>query len=449
MTTTTHSEAGRQWPHWLRPTVVTNFFLGFSSGLPLPLVYSTLTVWLEEADVARSQISAFAWIGFAYALKFLWAPFVDAIRLPLLTRWFGRRRAWLVFSQVALAVCLVNIAGLNPASNLLAFTLVVLATALFSATQDIIIDAYRVESDSTRMQGLLAAAYQYGYRVALIASGAFALYLAEWTNWSVTYLVMAGLMGVGLTTVLLSPEPAGTPRPAPASFSDWLYTYILRPFLEFFGRVGWVAVPILLYILFYRTSDYVLGILANPFYVDLGFTKAEIANVAKVYGLFVALFGVAAGGASVLRLGIYRSLIIASVLIATTNLVFLFLAFQGPESWALAVTISGDNFAQGFSGTALIAYLSSLTNRQFTATQYALFSSLSVLSGKFVAGFSGRVQEWVGWQDLFSAWMTSPARDADWAGWIGFFVYAGLTGLPSIFLALLVAHPRLRPRALD
>lgn len=430
---------------WLRGTVITNFFLGFSGGLPLPLVYATMSVWLEEANVERAQISAFAWIGLAYALKFLWAPLVDSMRLPLFTRWLGRRRGWLVFSQLAVALCLLIVSTLNPALNIGLFAAVVLSTALMAATQDVVIDAYRVESDSESMQGVLAAAYQYGYRVALIFSGAFALYVAEWTSWTVTYKVMALLMSVGIITVLLSPEPTSITPPRASSLTQWITESVVNPFVEFFRRVGWMALPILAYILFYRTSDYVLGILANPFYIDLGFSKSDIASVAKVYGLFVALLGVGAGGIAVLRLGMYRTLIIASLLIASTNLFFVFLAVQGPEVWALAVTISGDNFAQGFSGTALIAYLSSLTNAKFTATQYALFSSLSVISGKLVAGFSGRIQTWEGWPVIFDALLTSPARDADWAGWMGFFLYAALCGVPSIVLAVIVALPRFRP----
>ncbi|MEM7612604.1 MAG: MFS transporter [Pseudomonadota bacterium] len=430
---------------WLRATVITNFFLGFSGGLPFPLVYATLTAWLEEAGLARSTISTFAWIGFAYSLKFLWAPIIDSTRVPLLTRWFGRRRAWLLVAQLGIALSLLALSTMDPALELPIFTLVVLAVALFSATQDIVIDAYRVESDDLKMQGLLAAAYQYGYRLALIFSMAGALYIAEWGSWSLAYQAMAGLMCVGVMTVLLSPEPTSITPQASHSVGEWLATNVAKPFTDFFKRCGWIAIPIIAYILCFRVSDYVLGILANPFYLDLGFSKSEVASVAKLYGVVVALIGVAVGGVAVLKAGIYRSLILASILIASTNLAFMFLAFQGPELWALAVTISGDNFAMGFAGTVFIAYLSSLTNTEFTATQYALFSSISVLLGKFVAKYSGNVQEWSGWATLASPWMTDAARDADWAGWVGFFLYASLTGVPSILLAIFVSMKRFRP----
>lgn len=430
---------------WLRATVVTNFFLGFSGGLPFPLVYATLTAWLEEAGLARSTISTFAWIGFAYSFKFVWAPIIDSTRVPLLTRWLGRRRAWLLLSQICIAACLAVMSLLDPASELALFVAITLSVALFSATQDIVIDAYRVESDTLDMQGILAAAYQYGYRVALIFSMAGALYIAEWGSWALAYQIMAMLMGVGIVTVLLSREPVSVQLPATHSMGEWLANNVIAPFMDFFRRVGWVAIPIVGYILCFRVSDYVLGILANPFYLDIGFSKSEIATVAKVYGLVVALIGVAAGGVAVLKLGVYRSLVAASILIAATNLAFLFLAFQGPQIWALTVTISGDNFAMGFAGTVFIAYLSSLTNKTFTATQYALFSSLSVLLGKFVAKFSGNVQEWSGWATMAAPWMNTAARDADWAGWVGFFLYAAMTGVPSIALAIIVSLPRLRP----
>ena len=367
--------------------------------------------------------------------------------MPVLDGLLGRRRAWLLVSQLGIAAALIMMATLDPALRLPAFALAALAVAILSATQDIVIDAFRIESDTQDMQSVLAAAYQYGYRLALIASTAGALYLAEYIGWNLAYVTMAALMGIGMGAVLLASEPDVPPRPVPSSWAEHVQEYVVKPFVEFFARLGWVAVPILLYVLSYRVSDYVLGILANPFYLDLGFSKPDIANVAKVYGVLVSLVGIAAGGLAVLRLGLHASLIVASVLIAATNLGFLYLAFQGPELAALAVTISGDNFAQGFSGTVLIAYLASLTNAQFTATQYALMSSLSVLAGKLLAKFSGDVQEWSGWAQVFGDWMNTPARDADWAGWIGFFSYAALTGIPSIVLACVIALPALRRRA--
>lgn len=334
---------------------------------------------------------------------------------------------------------------LDPAQELAVFVGVTLAVALLSATQDIVIDAYRIESDTDEMQSVLAGAYQYGYRLALICSGAGALYLAQYGGWDVAYAVMGLLMCVGMAAVLLSPEPTRTTPPPPPGFLIWIQQSVVAPFVDFARRYGALTLLIVAYVVSFRISDYVLGVLANPFYLDLGFEKADVATVAKIYGVVVSLVGIAGGSFAVLRFGVYSSLIIASVLIASTNLAFVFLAFAGPEIWALTITISADNFAMGFAGTVFIAYLSSLTNMRFTATQFALLSSLSAFGGKLIAGFSGRVQEWSGWAGIIEPWMTGAARDADWAGWVGFFVFAACTGVPSIVLAVLVSLPRFRP----
>ncbi|MEM9402742.1 MAG: MFS transporter [Pseudomonadota bacterium] len=418
--------ANRPWTWYLQEKIVVIFFLGFSGGLPFPLVYATLTFWLNESGIQKSTIGAFAWIGLAYALKFLWSPLVDRLQLPLLSRTLGRRRAWLLFSQVLIAVSLVSLSLIDPAQAITAFALVALAVAVSSATQDMAIDAYRIECAPDDMQGPLAAAYQYGYRIAIIVGGAGALYVADFMSWTIAYQVMALCMGFGLITTLVAKEP-----PVPATvdvqarifdegFFRWFGKSVAGPFADFFQRYGRFAVVMLLFIALYRISDYVLGIMANPFYDDIGFTKSEVASVAKLYGLWVALFGIAGGGLAIVKLGAARSLILSATLIAATNLFFVYLASAGPDLVALTITISFDNFAQGFSGTVFIAYLSSLTNISFTATQYALFSSLSVFVGKFVAGFSGAIQEWLGYE--------------------GFFIYAAATGVPSIILAILVVR---------
>ena len=413
------------WRYYLQDKILVLFFLGFSGGLPFPLVYATLTAWLNEAGLEKGTITAFAWVGFAYAFKFLWSPLVDRLRLPLLTRLLGRRRAWLLLAQLAIAAGLFVLAGVDPAAATGAFAAIAVGVAVSSATQDMAIDAYRIECADQDMQAVLAASYQYGYRISIIVGGAIALYIAQWGSWQIAYQSMAACMLIGLATTLYCKEP---PVPAGAQtgaifeqgFIKWILDSVVGPFLDFFKRYGTFALTMLAFISLFRISDYVLGILANPFYLDLGFSKAEIASVAKLYGLWVALFGIAGGGWSVMKFGLAKSLIAAATLIATTNLFFAFLATTGPELWALAVTISFDNFAQGFAGTVFIAYLSSLTNIEFTATQYALFSSLSVFFGKLVAGWSGDVLEAV--------------------GWVGFFVYAAALGIPSIVLSIIVVR---------
>ena len=392
--------------------------------------YLKLTTKASDQKMSESTPSTFAWVGFAYVFKFFWSPLIDRLTLPGLTRLFGRRRAWLLLSQVAIGGSLLVLSGMDPAAATTAFAAIACAVAFSSATQDMAIDAYRIECADTDMQAPLAAAYQYGYRVAILVGTAGALYVAEYGSWQLAYQSMAACMLIGLVTTLMCREPsvpegAETGAVFEGGFAAWFLQSVVGPFADFFRRYGSFALTMLAFIAFFRISDYVLGILANPFYLDIGFSKAQIASVAKVYGLWLALLGIAGGGWSVVRFGLAKSLIAAAVLIATTNLFFAGLAYMGPDLVGLAVTISFDNFAQGYAGTVFIAYLSSLTNMSFTATQYALFSALSVFVGKFVAGFSGEVQEAL--------------------GYTGFFVYAAATGIPSIILAIIVVrHSQLK-----
>ncbi len=422
----------RDWKYYLQEKVLVIFFLGFSSGLPFPLVYATLSAWLEDAGVERSTISTFAWLGFAYSLKFVWAPLVDSMRLPILTRIFGRRRAWMLLAQVSIGASLLVLAGIDPRSNIEGFAIVALAVAFSSATQDIVIDAYRIESAADEMQGVLAAAYQYGYRISLLISMAGALYLADFGSWQMTYTAMAGCMVIGLLATLWCREPDATGVADIYSgdtyaekITSWFTHAVAEPFADFYARFGRFLFMILLFVSLYRISDYVLGILANPFYLAIGYTKSEVATVAKIYGTWMTVIGVGAGGWAVLRYGVARCLVIATTLIMSTNLFFAIMTQVGPKIWMLGVTITADNIAQGFGGTVLIAYLSSLTNRDFTATQYALLSSFMALLPKFLAGYSGNVQESI--------------------GWLGFFLYAAALGVPAILLAFVVArrHDRL------
>lgn len=418
--------------YYLQQPVIVMFLLGFSAGLPFLLVYSTLSAWLTDAGLRMSTISTFAWLGFAYSLKFVWAPFIDSLPVPVLTRLMGRRRSWLLLAQVAIACALLVMANTDPSQAIGAFAAIALAVAFASATQDIVIDAYRIESAEIRLQGVLAASYQYGYRLALLVAGAGALYIAEFGSWPLAYTAMSGCMLVGIATTLWCREPdvAVTAHSYSglgfmARIAHWAKPAVVDPLVDFFRRFGRFALVIILFIVFFRLSDYVLGILANPFYLDIGFSKAEIASVAKIYGIVVSLVGAGVGGWAVVKYGVARCLIIATVLIASTNLFFALMVYIGPEIWMLAVTISADNFAMGVGGTVLIAYLSSLVNQSFTATQYALMSSLMSILGKFTAGYSGNVQESI--------------------GWMGFFFYAAALGLPAILLSMIVAkhHDRL------
>jgi PAT family beta-lactamase induction signal transducer AmpG len=312
--------------YYLQQPVIVMFLLGFSAGLPFLLVYSTLSAWLKDAGLQMSTISTFAWLGFAYSLKFVWAPFIDSLPVPVLTRLMGRRRSWMLLAQVGIACALLVMASTDPSQAIGVFATVALAVAFASATQDIVIDAYRIESAETRLQGVLAASYQYGYRLALLVAGAGALYIAEYGSWSLAYTAMSGCMVVGIATTFWCREPdvvvvarSYSGLGFAARIGHWAKPAVIDPLVDFFTRFGRFALLIILFIVFFRLSDYVLGILANPFYLDIGFSKAEIASVAKIYGIVVSLVGAGAGGWAVVKYGIARCLIIATVLIASTN----------------------------------------------------------------------------------------------------------------------------------
>ena len=415
---------------YTHPRVLAMLFLGFSAGLPFLLVAGTLTAWLALAEVSMADIGMFAWVGIFYSIKFLWAPLVDRMHLPFLTTWLGRRRSWMLLSQVLIALAFIGMALTDPSRDLSTMAWFAVIAAFASATQDIAVDAYRIEAVEMRLQGAMAASYQFGYRMAILAAGAGALVIANAISWSMAYRVMGLLMGVGMLTVMVIAEPETDPdrqgglpdggQKLLERLGRWFADSVVGPFVEFFQRNGRWALVLLVFIGFYRVSDMVLGVMANPFYIDLGFSLNEIAAVTKVFGVVVTLTGAALGGVAVARYGVARPLIAGAILLAVTNLFFAGMALWGADLRFLVVTISADNLAAGFTGTVFIAYLSGLTNVAYTATQYALFSSLMTLPGKFISGFSGQIVQ---------------ATD-----WFSFFVYASFMGLPAVFLAVIVAR---------
>jgi PAT family beta-lactamase induction signal transducer AmpG len=391
---------------YTRPKVIAMSFLGFSAGLPFLLVFSTLTAWLTEGNVSRSTIGFFAWIGITYSFKVLWAPIVDSLPVMGLTRWLGQRRSWMIVGQLGIGIGLALMAATGP-DNLLMLSLFALLVAFSSATQDISIDAFRIESAIPEYQGAMSASYIFGYRVALLVAGAGALRMADSFPWSVTYLAMASLVLVGMITVLLVEEPERKEVQQPpvmtaSGLSLWFIKAVVGPIQDFFERNGRVALVILLFIGVFRLSDIVMGIMANPFYLDMGYTKTQIAYVAKGFGFFMSIAGAFICGVMVVKWGLMRPLLIGAVAVASTNLLFAALSTQAADISYLMVVISADNLSGGFAATAFVAYLSSLTNRAYTATQYALFSSLMTLPGKFVSGFSGIVVDNFGYFEFFS-----------------------------------------------
>lgn len=412
-------------------------FLGFAAGLPLLLTGGTFTAWLRDLGVELASIGFLSWVGMAYSIKVLWAPIVDRMPLPLLTRIFGRRRAWMLAAQATIMLGLFGIAFTDPTEQLWLVAVWAVLTAFGAATQDIAIDAYRIEAVSQERQGAMAAAYVFGYRVALLTAGAGALHIAAAGSWSLSYAAMATLMLVGVVCTLIVREPEVAPRDANTAqleervvhyinntadtglwraFKAWFIGAVICPFVDFWQRFGRIALVVIAFIAIFRISDIFMGVMANPFYLDLGFTKDEIANIAAAFGLAMTLTGAALGGLLVVRFGIMRMLIATAILAPATNLTFSWLATLGPEIYGLIFAIMADNLAGGMAISVFIAYLSSLTNSAYTATQYALFSSIMTLPGQFLAGFTG----------VF----------AEHLGWFWFFVSSALIGIPTILLAL-------------
>jgi PAT family beta-lactamase induction signal transducer AmpG len=399
---------------YLEPASWRMLFLGFSAGLPLLLVLGTLSFRLREAGIDRSTIGFLSWVGLAYGFKWVWSPLVDRLPLPLLTRWLGRRRSWLLLAQITVMAGLVGMALLDPQVALEPVVWCALVVAFASATQDIALDAFRIESADAQHQAALAATYQTGYRLAMIWAGAGVLWVAArvagaddkaylHAAWQTAYLVMAASMGVGVLTVLLSPEPAHRELPPARNAAEWLRGALVEPFAEFIRRYRWQAALILGLIGVYRISDVVMGIMANPFYVDMGYTKDEVAAVTKVFGVIMTLLGAFIGGVLSMRLGVMRILMLGAALSALTNVLFAWLATRGHDLTALVWVISADNLASGIASAAFIAYLSSLTNVNYSATQYALFSSMMLLAPKWLAGFSGVYVDAHGYEAFFTS----------------------------------------------
>jgi PAT family beta-lactamase induction signal transducer AmpG len=424
------------WVVYLEPASLRMLALGFSAGLPLLLVLGTLSFRLREAGLDRTTIGYLSWVGLAYGFKWCWAPLVDRLPLPLLTRWLGRRRSWLLLSQLLIAAGLVGMAWADPRQSLEAIVWAALVVAFASATQDIALDAYRIESADARHQGALAAAYQTGYRLAMIWAGAGVLWLAaraelgglagyQQVAWRTAYLVMAGSMVVGVLTVLFSSEPVRQPQPPVRGAREWLQGALVDPFADFLRRYGLQALLVLALIGTYRISDVVMGIMANPFYVDMGYTKDEVAAVTKVYGVLMTLAGAFLGGALAMRWGVMRVLMLGALLSAASNLLFAWLGGHGHDVTALVLVVSADNLAAGVASAGFIAYLSSLTNVSYSATQYALFSSMMLLAPKWLAGFSGAFVDSHGYQV--------------------FFVGTAVLGLPVLVLVWWASKVHVRP----
>ncbi len=408
---------------YLRPRSLAMLGLGFSAGLPFLLVFSTLTAWLSDAGVARAAIGTFGWVGTTYSIKVFWAPLVDRLPLPLLTRWLGRRRSWMLLGQLGIIGGLVALSRLDPASQLPAVAAAALFVAFSSATQDVAVDAWRVEAEEDDLQGVLAAAYVAGYRVAMLAAGAGALWLAELRSWSFAYFVLALFGLVGVVTTLLAPEPdVPPPEPLPGEsaaerVAAWTRSAVIAPFSAFARQHAGHLVLTLLLVSLFKVPDIVMAGMANPFLLETGYSKGEIATLAKVLGFGATLVGAASGGVLVAHHGVRRALLPGVILLGVSNLAFAALAAHGvADPTPLAAVVLVDNLAGGFASAVFVAWLSSLTTPGFSATQYALLSSLMTLPAKLLSGFSGAV--------------------VDAVGWPVFFVITAAMGLPALVVAV-------------
>lgn len=464
--------------------------LGFSSGLPILLVFSTLSVWLVKAGVSRSTITMFSWAALAYSFKFIWSPAIDNIKLPFKN--YGHRKSWLLTSQLMIVLSLIFIAFTDPSQRLLLTAIGSVLIAFSSASQDIVIDAYRIESAPQKMQGALSSMYIAGYRIAMLVAGAGSLLLASHLGlevykvdvWKTVYLFMASLMLIGILTTIFSPEPNIKRKISILTLNDkfrFLFTFVLsiltfiliysildnpfsskeplekflfafmrisicffcsgflifllikinlikrnfavnayvKPLSNFLDRYGRVAILILLLIGLYRIADIVMGVVANIFYLDKGYNVKEIATYSKFFGVFATILGGIIGGYSAIKIGTHKALFFGAFIAAASNLLFAWLAVSDPNIEILIIVITADNISSGFAGAAFVVYLSALTSIKFTATQYALFSSLMLLLPKVLAGYSGSI--------------------VDQFGYSHFYIFTAIIGIPVLLLIIWIA----------
>jgi MFS transporter, PAT family, beta-lactamase induction signal transducer AmpG len=388
------------WKAFAQPAAWTMFLFGFSSGLPFLLVAGTLAYWLKENGIVLRDITMIASAGMTYAFKFLWAPLLDHWQIPGFAR-LGRRRGWLLFAQLAVMAGLLAMALLTPV-QLVPFVGATLVVAFFGATQDIAVDAYRIEIAPIEMQGALVATYSLGYRIGLLLAGAVALILADHVSWSLVYTAMALAMAVPVATTLMAREPSVLRR-RPASWRDAMREAVIDPFADFFRRYRWhLAAVILLFLLLFKIPEQAtVGGVMSPFYRDMGFSKTEIGTITKIYGIWIGIVGVFLGGAAVARWGAWRPLCATIVLCGASNLLYLLLIAHPANLVVLTLVISGENLTLGMLGPPTVAFLSSLVSREHTATQYALLSSLVNLPGKVLGFFAGGIAMATGYGSFF------------------------------------------------
>ncbi len=405
---------------YFQPRLFIVLFLGFCSGLPFGMLFDPWNFWLSESGINRATIGLLSWITLTYSFKAAWSPFIDRFRLPVLSNLLGQRRSWLVFSQILIAFALLGMAFSDPNESFGILVIFALTVSFSSATQDICVDAMRIELVSEQELGEATAMYQGGWRIAFLISQVATLFIASFFDWSAAYAAAAFLMiAIALFTVKKVPEPTRVLKDYISIVNKpalWFKESYLEPFGDLSKRLKGQLFFIILLVATYRFSDMVLGPMAMPFYTETGFTKEEVALITNAFGIMVTLLGAFAGGLFIYRFNIIKTLLAGAILVCLTNLAFAVLDTIGHDLMALTITIALDNFSQGLAGTALIAYLSSLTSQNFTATQYALLFSLATFPAKLLAGSSGFI--------------------VNSMGYFNFFIYAACMGLPAISLSL-------------
>ncbi len=414
---------------YLRPKTMTMLLLGFSSGLPFFLVGNTFGYWLRDEHTSLTAIGFLSWVGIAYSLKFLWAPLMDRVDLPWFKR-LGHRRGWMMFSQIVVGLALAAMGGVGTKVGLARLGAFALVAAFASSTQDIVVDAWRIESaDDGEEQGLLASAYQFSYRLALLTTDSLILIVAATVGWRMSYGIYGACMAVGMIATLLAKEPQRADavfqekgREAPLWTPRGFFDAVVGPFIAFFREHGWLALVMLAAISLYRLPDFIMGPMSNPYYHDIGLSKETVGAVRGSIGLVATFAGIAAGGFCSLKLGYMRALVIGGIVQAAAIAAYASLAFVGTSIPLFALVMASDNFGISFAGVALVAYMSSLTNLGYTATQYALLSSTYAWLGKILKGFSGAAVE-----------SLSASHGLVHAYGI-FFVACGLTGVPAVLL---------------
>ena len=391
--------------------------LGFASGLPYMLVFSTLSAWLRDVGISLTDIGFFAWLVLTYSLKFLWAPLVDRYSIPFFGH-LGKRKGWILFCQTMIIAALFGMSTIDPISNLKILAIFAFLAAFFGSIQDIAIDAMRIEMADAKEQGNLAASYQFGYRVAILVATSAALIFADQLNWSFVYQLMSLLMLIGMLGVIISYEPKNN-EIAIVRMDEAL----IQSFQDFFSRFGvWTASLILLLISTYRLTDIVMGPMAMPFYLDMGFTKTEIGALVKTVALATSILGFFVGGYLIKRFNLTTSLLIGGVGVLITNLFFALVATLEADISLLSLIVGLDSFAAGLVGTINIAFLTSLVSKKYTAVQYAMLTSFMMLPGKFFSGFSGMLADYY---VSISSLQT---------GWAFFFFTTSAMSIPALIL---------------